>query len=300
MRPYAWVWFDALPSFVLYTLLRPTSKGMGHYLIGLLAGICADAGVTTLNDVCDIRTDRISTEKSRNQRALVLGIISVRAALIQVVFFLVLGLALATFVGRLFGLTVGCAMILGVAYSIRPLRLSGRPLTAQPFWVVFGLNFYLGVAALAGRLYTKEALLWFGGTAFFMALGENLAKDLRDWENDTLAGKKTTVVSIGPRLASAASLAGGATGSGLYLSLIWLSHDLGVWTQVLCSLLILAWLMRLGLLVRDLSRKYDKEAARWMHVGYIRTYLALNVLLAMGLHFRAVTRFLQSLTGEYL
>src|SRR5215813_9351031 len=61
MRPYAWLWFDGLPSLVLYTLLLPGHRSLAHYLLGLLAGICADAGITTLNDICDIDTDRASS-----------------------------------------------------------------------------------------------------------------------------------------------------------------------------------------------------------------------------------------------
>ena len=294
MRPYAWLWFDGLPSLVLYTLLLPGHRSLAHYLLGLLAGICADAGITTLNDICDIDTDRASSEPSRHQRPLVVGTISRRAALWQVVVFLCFGLGLSFYASWVFGTAVACAVVLGIGYSIRPVRLSGHPSTAQPFWILFGANFYLAVAALAGRLYTREALLWFFGTAMFMAVGENLAKDLRDWENDTLTGKRTSVVSLGPRRAALASLGGAAIGSALYLALAWLHPSLPRWARIGTTLLLSAWFARLAMLVWVVARSYDKQASARMHVGYIRTYLAFNALVAIGLNLHAVAGLVRS------
>jgi 4-hydroxybenzoate polyprenyltransferase len=291
MRPYAWLWFDTLPALVLLGLLAPPSLELAHVLAGLFAIICADASVTTLNDVYDVETDRLSVEPSRNQRALVAGHLSPRAALLQVALLGVASLGLALEVGTPFLPALVCAFLLGVGYSVPPFRFSGRHWTAQPFWLLFGCIFYLMVASLAGKLYTRVSLLWLLGTSLFMALAENLAKDLRDWDNDLQAGKRTTVVALGPRNAALLSLAGCTAGSALYLALVWGHPELPLWARGVTSLLLAGWLVQVHSLVRRLVGRYAKEDARLLHVGYIRVFLAFNVLLVLGLHRQLLTAF---------
>jgi 4-hydroxybenzoate polyprenyltransferase len=283
MRPYAWLWFDTLPAIVMYSLLAPAPVDPRRFFTGLLAIICADASVTTLNDVCDVETDRASAEPSRNQRPIVIGLVSKRAALGQVGVLATLSLMLAFTVDSLFMAAVAWLILLGITYSAPPLRFSSRPLTALPFWVGCHVSFYLAIAALARKLYTTDSVLWLLGALLFMAIAENMAKDLRDWENDTEASKMTTVVALGPRLSAIISLVGCLAGTSLYLTLLWTHSELALWARLLPSLLLLLWMGKVIALVSSLVRKYSKSNARLLHRGYILAYLTFSVLVAIGL-----------------
>ena len=87
-RPYAWLWFDLLPASVLLLLLD-ADLSVHAWLVFLVAIVLADAGGSTLNDVCDVETDRASAEPSRRQRPVASGLVSMPAALVQAVALLV-------------------------------------------------------------------------------------------------------------------------------------------------------------------------------------------------------------------
>src|SRR5438876_364887 len=77
---------------------------------------------------------------------------------------------------------------LGVAYSLPPFRLSGRPVFSLLVWPLVAAAFYASAALVAGRWWTPASLLYLGGVLLFYAVGEILAKDIRDWDNDAATG----------------------------------------------------------------------------------------------------------------
>jgi 4-hydroxybenzoate polyprenyltransferase len=248
----------------------------------LLAVVCADAGVTTLNDICDVETDRLSTEPARNRRPLVVGEVTPRAAAVQVVLLLATGLVLGWLANPGFAAVLAAIMALGVAYSVPPLRLSGRPATSLTFWPVFGAFCYASVAVMAGRWFTPWAALYYLGVAL-AAVGENMAKDTRDWDNDAAAGKNTLVVRCGPSAAARLTTWTSVAGTVVLLVLVWGHPDLARWARAAASLLLGWWLWRVLRLAARQRGAYDKDAARELHVGYVSTWLALNSLLLAGL-----------------
>lgn len=180
MRPYAWLWFDLLPASVLILLLHPTSPSPYRLLAFLIGIVLADSGVSTLNDLCDVETDRSSTEADRNTRPIVAGLVSPRAAVVQVVLLLTAAPLMMSFASIRAALVFLTAIALGVAYSVPPFRLSGRPWTSQFVWPTLGLLCYATVALFTGHWFTTAAFVYLAGVGFFYAIGETLAKDIRD------------------------------------------------------------------------------------------------------------------------
>ncbi|MEM9456045.1 MAG: UbiA family prenyltransferase [Myxococcota bacterium] len=285
MRPYAWLWFDTLPITVLYFLLEPAQPSFARLTKTVVMFICLDAGATTLNDVFDIESDRRSKESNRRERPLVTGVVSRPAALLQGALLMLAAVVLSIWIGGLMPLTGGLTILLGIAYSTPPMRFNARPWSSQPFWLVFGASLYLTVATAAEQLYTPQALLWLLGYYGFFAIGENLAKDIRDWDNDRAGGKVTLVVKFGPHRAALGSLVGAIFGTLAYTLMCSFSSQIGTWASLISTGILMNWLFRVTHLVRTLRTTYDKPAARELHLGYIRTFLWLHLIWLSGMSF---------------
>ncbi len=288
MRPWAWLWFDVLPAGTLLLLLDPVEALSPGRLAAFLGGVVlADAGVSTLNDICDVETDRLSIEANRRERPIVSGLVSAKAASIQAALLLLSApflMGAASWASAGF-LTV--AIMFGVAYSLPPLRLCGRPGWSLLVWPLTGGAAYASAAVFAGRICTAEALLYLSGIGFLYVLGETMAKDLRDWDNDLAGGRRTTVIALGIRRAAFVSLVGCIIGGLLLLALFWW-RDLALPTRLAGSLLLVAWTLRVATLAPALGRRFDKRKARALHQGYISTYLWVNVLLLADAGVRAL------------
>lgn len=286
MRPYAWLWFDLLPAATLILLLDPVRLGAGRLAAFLVAVVLADSGVSTLNDLCDVETDRRSSEANRNTRPLVTGIVSHRGAAIQAALLLAASPLMMALASWKSALAFSVAILLGIAYSLPPFRLSGRPWISQMVWPLLGLTTWSTVALFTSRWITTSALLYLAGVGFHYAVGEILAKDIRDWDNDRDTGKRTSVVVLGPGRAAACSLLACVIGTGFLVALLWWRAGFYPGFRLAGTAVLLLWLLRAAWLVHRLRRRYDKEAARQLHTGYIRTYLAINlcILLDAWLH----------------
>ncbi len=279
MRPYAWLWFDLLPASVLILLLHPTSPSPYRLLAFLIGIVLADSGVSTLNDLCDVETDRSSTEADRNTRPIVAGLVSPRAAVVQVVLLLTAAPLMMSFASIRAALVFLTAIALGVAYSVPPFRLSGRPWTSQFVWPTLGLLCYATVALFTGHWFTTAAFVYLAGVGFFYAIGETLAKDIRDWDNDRAAGKRTSVVVLGTARAAVYSLLASTLGSLFLVTLFWWRGEMHLVSRIAGTVLLLLWLLRAGTWIVRLRSAYEKSIATRLHVGYIRVYLVLNLIL---------------------
>lgn len=288
MRPYAWLWFDVLPAGTLLLLLDPVDTLAPGSLAAFLGGVVlADAGVSTLNDVCDVETDRLSVEAGRRERPIVTGLVSVKAASAQAALLLVAAPLVMGAASWASAALLTVAICFGVAYSLPPLRLCGRPGWSLLVWPLTGGAAYASAAVFAGRVCTGEAFLYLAGVGFLYVLGETMAKDIRDWDNDLAGRRRTTVIALGVRRAAAVSLVGCAIGGLLLASLFWW-RDLALPTRLAGSVLLVVWTLRVASLVGSLSRHFDKRQARALHKGYISTYLWVNVLLLVDAGVRSV------------
>jgi 4-hydroxybenzoate polyprenyltransferase len=288
MRPYAWLWFDLLPASTLIVLLAPSGLTIRRLAAFLLAVVLADSGVSTLNDVCDVETDRRSIEASRRSRPVVTGIVSPRAAAIQSAMLLGASVLAAALASWRSAVALAAAMGIGVAYSVPPLRLCARPWASRLVWPVLGVTTYAAVAMFTDRWATIPAALYLLGLGFFYAIGETLAKDIRDWDNDRDGGRRTSVVVLGPKHAATCSIVAGLLGAVLLACLIlWMPGMLPA--SRLGGVVVLAvWSVRAVCAVRRLRRTFAKSAARRLHVDYIRAYLAVNMVILLDAGIRTL------------
>jgi len=277
MRPYSMLWFVVVPAVTMALWLRGPAVSPQALTSLVLSFVLADAGLTTLNDILDVSTDRASVESQRHLRPLAVGSVSIKAAYVQVVLLEACALIAALIVSPIFLALLGMGVIYGVCYSARPVYAGGRPLVSQAFWLLVWFAMYLGVYIGVGGDFVA-GLPYVVATVLFMGVGETLAKDLRDIDNDSLTGKRTTPVVLGVETAAWASAGTLALGSIVYLAAA-ASAPRGVPTLIGTIAVVLGlWCGRVLLLARSLRDGYVKADARALHMGCIRVFLTVNLL----------------------
>lgn len=283
-RPYSLLWFVTAPTVTMALLVGDGRLAAGRVALLVAAFACTDAGLTSWNDLCDRETDRLSTESQRNARPLVAGVISPRWARWQVLVLEACGVAAAFALSGWFGLLLGGGVLFGLGYSARPTYMGGRPLVSQGFWIVLWPAMYGGVVLALGEGSTAAGWLYVAGAVAFMGVGETLAKDLRDLENDTSAGKRTTPVAFGVDRSAVPSLVMFAVGSGWWLAAAAVAEPATAALPAALAVVLALWVGRAAVLVRGLLGQYTKAHARDLHVGAIRVFLTINLLFLAGLH----------------
>jgi 4-hydroxybenzoate polyprenyltransferase len=281
-RPYSLLWFVATPVVTMALWLRGTAIPLHTLVYLLLSFLLADAGLTTLNDISDRDTDRASVERQRHTRPVAAGSVSVKAAYLQVVLLEAAALLAALEVSPVFLALVAGGVLYGVGYSVRPVYASGRPVISQIFWLVVWPALYLGVYIGVGGDFVR-GLPYLGATMLFMGVGETLAKDIRDVDNDSATGKRTTPVRMGVDTTALMSVAAIAIGSIAYVAAAANTH-LGLSPIVGTVLVVVAlWSGRAIQLCGVLRGNYAKAEARALHMGCIRVFLTVNLLFITAL-----------------
>jgi len=151
---------------------------------------------TVLNDLADEAIDRVNLQNARGRplvtaeatrkQLLVLGLVSGGSALVA-----------AWIVNWRVGTVVTLALVLNVAYSFRPLRLSDRGLVAVlllPLGYVV-LPFLVGVFTVRPTLGQNGFVILVG--LYITFIGRIVLKDFRDEVGDRLFGKRTFLVRHG-------------------------------------------------------------------------------------------------------
>ena len=282
-RPGQLIWLDVCLSLTIFVGITGHLPA-AHYLWFVLAAVLADAGACTLNDIGDLSSDAASTESNRSGRPLVVGSISKRAAWVQGLLLFGTGLALAAWLSPW---VLACALALVVIsyqYSFPPLRMNARPYVPQVFWFTFGILYFLAVYAYVVRYdgllpgYLTSAVAMIVGVQLFAALGETLAKDLRDLDNDRRAGKITTSVFLGPVKSARYALYMSFAGLTVWLFAVIVLY--GNWGYVALTMLAIAvvWSAVCKRLVDDLCARYTKASARKLHLGFVSTFAVLLML----------------------
>jgi 4-hydroxybenzoate polyprenyltransferase len=266
--------------FVVFTHQWPSA----HFLLFMLCSVLADAGACTINDVGDYDSDRRSTETNRSKRPLPAGLTTQRAAVIQAVVLYSLAIIVAMYLGFFVFLFAFLLIVLSTQYSLPPLKLDGRPIVNHFFWVGFGILYFCAVGAYVvkyadvawGDMY--YAVYFLGVLVLFAAGAEILAKDLRDLENDTLAGKITTPVYIGPKKAAVAAFVFSLSGMIIWAIPYFAVYDVPVFIRAMILFVIVFWNGICFFLCRSLYREYTKARARELHLGFILTLICILAL----------------------
>lgn len=150
-----------------------------------------------LNDLSDAAIDRVNLPGDR-RRPLVTGMAIGRDMVAVAVVGGVVALGVSALLGARVVAVTASGMALSAAYSLRPLRLAGRGVTAPlvlPACYV-AVPFLVGVLAV-GSPDGRDWLLLCGLYVGF--IGRILLKDFRDVRGDTMFGKRTFLVRHGRR-----------------------------------------------------------------------------------------------------
>jgi 4-hydroxybenzoate polyprenyltransferase len=168
----------------------------------------------TVNDLADEAVDRVNLAGVPG-RPLVEGRADRREMVLVAAIAAAVALAAAPFVGATAVGVVAAGLIFALAYSLPPIRLSGRGALASlllPAGFV-AVPFVLGLAAGDAPLAGRNAVLLAGLYVGF--IGRILLKDFRDVRGDALFGKRTFLVRHGReatcRISAACWMLGAAT-----------------------------------------------------------------------------------------
>jgi len=282
-RPAQLIWLDiclSLCIFVGITGHMPAS----HYLWFVLTAVLIDAGACTLNDIGDLDSDRASTEGNRSDRPLVLGSVSKRAAWTQGIVLFALGALLAAWLSPFILACALALVVLSHQYSFPPLRMDARPYVQQVFWFTFGILYFLAVYFYVIRYdapmpgFWQAALAMIVGVQVFAALGETLAKDLRDLDNDRAGGKYTTSILLGPKRTARYAFYLSCIGLTIWIFAIVVLY--GNWgpAALVMGIIAVLWTYFCFQLVSELNDHYSKASARKLHLGFISTFALLLIL----------------------
>jgi 1,4-dihydroxy-2-naphthoate octaprenyltransferase len=283
MRPIQLLWLDVFVGFASYAVIARSVPNL-HFLLFILCSLLSDAGACTLNDIGDVESDRLSSESSRNFRPMVKGTVRRRAATIQAYLLFLAGLGLALYLDIFVFIFALALVVISHQYSIKPLKMNGRPVISQLFWVGFAVLYYCAVSAYLIRYAdvsfgdVLNGLYFLSVMVLFLALAETLAKDLRDLENDRDSGKRTTTVFIGARWSAILSFGLSSAGLILWSFPYYGLYDTPYHLLIPIGLVVIGWITLSFLICRSISIRYSKKRARQLHIGYL---LTLTFILAL-------------------
>ncbi|MFX1249477.1 MAG: UbiA family prenyltransferase [Promethearchaeota archaeon] len=289
VRPLQLFWLDIVAGFSGVVVLLQGFPDFSDVMFFFVISLLADAGACTFNDIADIEVDSKSIE-SRRFRPLVVGTVSVRSAWIQGLLLYCLSAFLAFFINPTFFLLTILMLIWAFQYSFPPLRLTGRPYISQVYWVVFVclwialLTSYLELPFIKSFFDIFPYLMYM---MFYLCLGETMAKDIRDWDNDKSAGKNTTTVVIGPARASDWSFGLGFLGC---LGWFWaaISYKLHFFVIIAFGAIAIPTFYLFYQYRSKLQVEYNKIIGRHFHVTYLLSMALITILTTFSIGFQVI------------
>ncbi|UCC92453.1 MAG: prenyltransferase [Thermoplasmata archaeon] len=282
-RPAQLIWLDICLSLCIFVGIVGEMPP-AFYLWFVLTAVLIDAGACTLNDIGDLDSDRASTEGNRSERPLVMGSVSPRAAWVQGIALFTAGAVLAAWLSPWVLLFATLLVILSYQYSFPPMRMDARPYVQQLFWFTFGILYFLAVYSFVIAYSQPMEGFWMAalgmiiGVQVFAALGETLAKDLRDLDNDRAGGKYTTSVHLGPQRTARYAFWLSCAGLVIWISSIIFLYDNWGLAALVMSIIAVLWTIICFRLVRELTTNYTKASARKLHLGFISVFALLLIL----------------------
>jgi len=165
-------------------------------IIGLIIYTCLMGGVYILNQITDIETDRA------NKKLFILseGHVPVKHAYIEMVILWIAAALLSLKFSSIFLVFIGISLVLGILYSLPPIKLKGKPLldTLANSFGYGMINFAVGwliVASFDITMFTKFV-------PYFLSIGAVFINTtVVDIEGDRKAKEITTAVLLGEQAA---------------------------------------------------------------------------------------------------
>jgi 4-hydroxybenzoate polyprenyltransferase len=266
-------------------------------LLMILALASSYVSATSVNDISDRKIDEINHPGDRG-RPLVTG--AARIEDLWILFGVSSLLAVAT------GLAAGPAaagimllsVVIGVAYSLPPARLSHRtflaPLTLAVAYV--GIPYWVGVMAVGEHLGTTDLPLMLA--LYLLFAGRIILKDFRDREGDAAFGKPTFLLKYGKRATCLLSLCAVCAGDALLV----VSLAERWWLAVLLQPYTVNIVIMLYRLYRMNSRKDEQLSigvGAKMGNGLLLTLLGALILANQGADWTTQLIFGLALTVLY-
>lgn len=188
-----------------FGLVAPMIVIFGYLLFSVIVNDLADEAIDRVNLPAVAGRPLVTGAASRDE----LPPLAAAAA--------VLAVAASATIGAVAVAVLAAGLLLSVAYSLRPVRLSDRGALASlllPAGYV-AVPYLTGLLATGGGVGASDLVLLAGLYVGF--IGRILLKDFRDVKGDTLFGKRTFLVRHGRRWTCACS-AGGWVAGGLALA----------------------------------------------------------------------------------
>jgi homogentisate phytyltransferase / homogentisate geranylgeranyltransferase len=178
---------------------RVTAINLEQMLAVWLACLCGNIYIVGLNQICDIKIDRIN----KPDLPLASGTFTQRQGKLIVTFTGILALLIAHLSGIWLFTTVAISLIIGTAYSLPPIRLK-----QFPFWAAFCILTVRGIIVNIGlflhygdKLDSREALnpyVWtLTGFILLFTVAIAIFKDVPDLEGDKQYNINTFTLVIG-------------------------------------------------------------------------------------------------------
>jgi 4-hydroxybenzoate polyprenyltransferase len=248
----------------------------------ILALASSYVGATSVNDIADKEIDEINHPGDQG-RPLVTG--AARSADLWMIFGAsgVLAVALPLAISPAAAGIMGLSLVIGVLYSLPPLKLSYRtflaPLTLAVAYV--GIPYWAGVVVGGGRLQIFDVPLM--AALYLLFAGRIVLKDFRDREGDAAYGKPTFLLKYGKRATCLVSA--GAICAGDALLVAALAERWWWWVAALLQPYVASIMLMLYRLYRVNGRRDEQLAigvgAR-MGNGLLATLLGILILANHG------------------
>ncbi len=250
-------------------------RGIGIPIIHVLpvfAITITTTGIYLLNDVFDLEIDKII----HPERAMPRGTVNVRHASIVAVLLLTGGPLVAFSFNTVSGVLVAMIALVGVAYSVPPLRLRRFPVVPNGMigLMVF-LSFLAGTSFWHGPITGK---LVFGGLLLWaLVLLKSMEKDLGEEEGDAVGGVKTLPVILGGERAIKITAAMGLS-SFIFPILFVLLFDLH-WILVVA---IVLFFIPEAYIFRGFCGTPGTATSKPSHVRLFMIFVAIQISLLVG------------------
>ena len=168
---------------------------------GLVIYTCVLGGVYILNQIMDIETDRL------NKKLFILsgGYVTIKAAYIEMAVLWILAVVLSIRFGAVFIVLIIISILMGIAYSLPPVKLKGKPIMDT---LSNGVGYGMINFAVGWLLLREFELPMFGQfVPYFLSIcAVFINTTIVDIEGDKKANEKTTGVFLGASLAHVVSM----------------------------------------------------------------------------------------------
>lgn len=169
-------------------------------ILGLVIYTFVLGGVYILNQVMDIETDRL------NKKLFLLssGYVTVKAACVEMVVLWIIAILLSFRFGSAFLILVGVSIIMGIMYSLPPIKLKGKPVIDT---LANGIGYGMINFAVGWLLYRSfEWSMFLRFLPYFLSISAVFINTtVVDIEGDRNAHEITTGVFLGPRISCVTS-----------------------------------------------------------------------------------------------